>query len=197
MEGQTPSTEACTKLICCNLACWAVLRELPNRDRYRQSVLLGLPSDAIWHAETLFFNPHGVAKFILSRAVQDAGYKVVLTGEGSDEIVAGYPHFRQDLFRNSGKDEPELLHSLRDKNSASHGLLLANGDRPASPVLMERVGYSPAFLEPIRETGRKVADFFTASVPIDTIFSSFLDNVKYRRSIERTTRRQPKFVSLE
>ena len=39
----------------------------------------------IHHAETLCVNAHGVAKYLLSRAVRDAGYKVVLTGEGSDE----------------------------------------------------------------------------------------------------------------
>ena len=37
--------------------------------------------------ETLCINAHGVAKYLLSRAVRDAGYKVVLTGEGSDEIL--------------------------------------------------------------------------------------------------------------
>ena len=42
----------------------------------------------------------------LSRAVRDAGYKVVLTGEGSDEILGGYPHFRRDmlLYDNGGQD---------------------------------------------------------------------------------------------
>ena len=55
-------------------------------------------ADAIWHTETTCINAHGVAKFLLSRAVRDAGYKVVLTGEGSDEILAGYPHFRRDML---------------------------------------------------------------------------------------------------
>jgi Asparagine synthase len=32
-------------------------------------------------------NGHGVSKYLLSRAVRDAGYKVVYTGEGSDEIM--------------------------------------------------------------------------------------------------------------
>ena len=30
--------------------------------------------------------------------MRNAGYKVVLTGEGSDEILAGYPHFRRDML---------------------------------------------------------------------------------------------------
>lgn len=57
---------------------------------------------ALMQAETLCFNAHGVAKFLLSRAVRDAGYKVVLTGEGSDEILAGYVHFRRDLLLYQG-----------------------------------------------------------------------------------------------
>jgi asparagine synthase (glutamine-hydrolysing) len=44
--------------------------------------------DARWHAETLMFNGHGVAEYLLSRAVRDAGIKVVFTGEGTDEILA-------------------------------------------------------------------------------------------------------------
>ena len=54
-------------------------------------------SDAIAQAETLAVNAHGVAKYLLSRAVRDAGFKVVLTGEGSDEILGGYTHFRRDM----------------------------------------------------------------------------------------------------
>ena len=54
--------------------------------------------DAIRHSETLCLNAHGVAKFVLSRAVRDAGYKVVITGEGSDEILGGYPPFRRDML---------------------------------------------------------------------------------------------------
>jgi asparagine synthase (glutamine-hydrolysing) len=58
--------------------------------------------DAILQSETLCVNAHGVAKYLLSRSVRDAGYKVVLTGEGSDEILAGYQHFRRDVVPNNG-----------------------------------------------------------------------------------------------
>ena len=63
-------------------------------------------ADAIAQAETLCVNAHGVAKFLLSCAVRDAGYKVVITGEGSDEILGGYPHFRRDmlLYNREGQD---------------------------------------------------------------------------------------------
>src|ERR1700685_528432 len=71
-----------------------------------QSDLADHFADATWQAETLCVNAHGVAKYLLSRAVRDAGYKVVLTGEGADEILAGYPHFRRDmlLYNVQGQD---------------------------------------------------------------------------------------------
>jgi asparagine synthase (glutamine-hydrolysing) len=54
-------------------------------------------ADAIEQAETLCLNGHGVAKYLLSRVVRDAGFKVVITGEGADEILGGYADFQRDI----------------------------------------------------------------------------------------------------
>jgi asparagine synthase (glutamine-hydrolysing) len=73
---------------------------------------------AIWHAETLGVNLHGVARYLQSKAVHKAGYKVVLSGEGADEILAGYAHTRQDLAlaRSGGAapGAPRGLDAVRD-----------------------------------------------------------------------------------
>jgi asparagine synthase (glutamine-hydrolysing) len=105
-------------------------------------------SDAVWHGETFFANAHCVAKFALSRAVHEAGYKVVLTGEGADEILAGYPHFRLDLSRScSGTEGLALQQSLAASNIVSRGLLLPDDEAPPSPVFLKRLGYVPAWIE--------------------------------------------------
>jgi asparagine synthase (glutamine-hydrolysing) len=70
-------------------------------------------ADAIAHAETLCVNSHGVAKYLLSRAVRKAGFKVVLTGEGSDEILGGYLHFRRDMASPNGNVNPALEGRIR------------------------------------------------------------------------------------
>ena len=51
-------------------------------------------SDAVWHAETIQYNTHGAARYLLSRSVHDAGYKSMLAGEGADEAFFGYEFLR-------------------------------------------------------------------------------------------------------
>jgi asparagine synthase (glutamine-hydrolysing) len=48
--------------------------------------------NSIWHSEIPVINTHGTAKFLLSRAVRTHA-KAVMTGEGADELFAGYPYF--------------------------------------------------------------------------------------------------------
>jgi asparagine synthase (glutamine-hydrolysing) len=47
---------------------------------------------SIWHCEIPVINSHGTAKFLLSRAASEH-VKGVMTGEGADELFAGYPYF--------------------------------------------------------------------------------------------------------
>ncbi len=56
-------------------------------------------ADAVWHAEAIQANAHGVARYILSGEIRRAGYKTVLAGEGADELFAGYEFCRPALLR--------------------------------------------------------------------------------------------------
>ncbi|MEE9140723.1 MAG: asparagine synthase (glutamine-hydrolyzing) [Alphaproteobacteria bacterium] len=55
--------------------------------------------ETIWHAETALFRAAPVPLYLLARGVREAGIKVVLTGEGADEIFLGYDLFKETLFR--------------------------------------------------------------------------------------------------
>ena len=116
-------------------------------------------ADAIWHAESIFINPHVVARYLLSRAVRDDGHRVVLSGEGSDEITGGYAHFRQDmiLHNSQGQDPAEvqrLLKQLHDANQVSKGFLLG-AENDAVPTLKNALGFVPSFLGSRALSGEK------------------------------------------
>jgi asparagine synthase (glutamine-hydrolysing) len=53
--------------------------------------------EAVWKGEMIHYNAHGAARYHLSRAVQREGYKVVIGGEGADELFAGYDFSSQAL----------------------------------------------------------------------------------------------------
>ena len=131
-----------------------------------QSDLADSFGDAITHGETLCLNAHGVAKFVLSRAVREAGYKVVLTGEGSDEILGGYPPFRRDmlLYDNDGQDPEvvrQLLVELDNANPVSRGLLLPDGAQLSLASVRERLGFAPSWMEAYGSTGFKLHALFS------------------------------------
>jgi asparagine synthase (glutamine-hydrolysing) len=112
-------------------------------------------SDAVWHAERPLVNANGVAKFMLSRAVRDAGIKVVLTGEGADEIFAGYPHFRRDLIIQRGGSQHELT-ALADTNQVSRGMLMPDGEGLSTQAVRTALGFVPSWIEAMASAAKKL-----------------------------------------
>ena len=115
-------------------------------------------ADALYYAERPFINAHCVAKYLLSRAVRDSGVRVVLTGEGSDEILAGYPTFRRDLVLfNADSLDPQtaqrLLAELGEANRVSQGLLLPDGSSPALASVRRMLGFVPTLCEIWQQLG--------------------------------------------
>jgi len=118
----------------------------------RQDDLADNFAAATLQSETPCNNGHGVAKYLLSRAVRDAGYKVVLTGEGSDELLGGYAHFRRDVFLyNQDAQNPEavaaLLRELERANPVSRGLLLPHGEGLPLEGVKRLLGFVPSWIE--------------------------------------------------
>lgn len=63
--------------------------------------------NVIWHAERPIVRTAPTPLYLLSRLVRDTNFKVVLTGEGSDEILGGYDIFKEALIRNFWARNPE------------------------------------------------------------------------------------------
>jgi asparagine synthase (glutamine-hydrolysing) len=63
--------------------------------------------EVIWHAETPLMRTAPAPMFLLSKLVRAHGYKVVLTGEGADELLAGYDIFKEAKIRAFCARRPE------------------------------------------------------------------------------------------
>jgi asparagine synthase (glutamine-hydrolysing) len=74
--------------------------------------------EVIWHTEKPVLRTAPAPLFLLSKLVREQGYKVVLTGEGSDEILGGYDIFKEAKIRRfwakypDSKFRPMLLRRL-------------------------------------------------------------------------------------
>lgn len=106
----------------------------------------------LWHTERTIYNTLGVAKLLMSARVRDSGYKVVLTGEGSDELFAGYPSFRRDLFLHGLPQLPaderrQWEAMLGESNALFRGAMLSE-DEIDDPALSAAIGFTPSCLQP-------------------------------------------------
>ncbi|MBN2624308.1 MAG: asparagine synthase (glutamine-hydrolyzing), partial [Acidimicrobiales bacterium] len=68
--------------------------------------IAGALADVVWHCEAPLLRTAPVPLYLLSGLVRDAGMKVVLTGEGADELLAGYSVFKEDRVRRFWARQP-------------------------------------------------------------------------------------------
>lgn len=61
----------------------------------------------VWHAETPLFRSAPTPLFLLSDLVHRDGIKVVMTGEGADEVLLGYDLFREVSIRRFWSRQPD------------------------------------------------------------------------------------------
>lgn len=106
----------------------------------------------VWHAERSFYNTLGVAKNLMSRRVRECGYKSVVTGEGADELFAGYPAFKRDMILHglgdlSEAERQEYRDAMDRSNKLFKGAILA--EEPLShPAFEELCGFTPSWIQP-------------------------------------------------
>jgi asparagine synthase (glutamine-hydrolysing) len=87
----------------------------------------------IWHSETPILRTAPAPMLMLSNLVRDNNIKVVVTGEGSDEILGGYDIFKEAIIKKFWSSQP---------NSTIRPLLL----KKLYPYLSQMKDLTPAML---------------------------------------------------
>jgi asparagine synthase (glutamine-hydrolysing) len=122
-----------------------------------QDDLISAIPEAVYYSEGLSINGHLAGKFLLNKAIRGAGFKVALTGEGADEVLAGYPHLREDILHSADKsglrDDLKALYRSNDKLA---GVFLAHGDTLDTTAVEKALGYLPSFLKAKASLGFRV-----------------------------------------
>ena len=141
-------------------------------------------SDAVAFSEGLAINGHLTAKYLLSRAIRRSGFKAVLSGEGSDEILGGYAHLRRDHFLDPASDLADSAASvaaLTAGNTVMAGIHLAEGAALDLGAVERALGFVPSFLGAKATLGHRMrgllARDFTAEFagcdPYETFLAKF------------------------
>lgn len=63
--------------------------------------------DTVWHNEQVTCDLNTVGKWALSKLPRDLGFKVILSGEGADEVFAGYHWFLGDFLMEADLSRPQ------------------------------------------------------------------------------------------
>ena len=121
--------------------------------------------ETLWHTERTIYNTLAVAKLLMSRHVNASSYKVVMTGEGSDELFGGYPAFRRDMFLHgldslSSTEKANWQSLLSESNALFTGSMLAE-KQVDDPALHFTVGFTPSCLQPWLACGDLVPDLLS------------------------------------
>ncbi len=97
--------------------------------------------EVIWHTETPILRTSPAPLFLLSKLVREHEYKVVMTGEGADEFLAGYNIFKEALIRQFWAKDPEssIRPLLLKKLYPYIGDLSRSGDAYLSAFFGERL----------------------------------------------------------
>ena len=90
-------------------------RSIHNEIIFDWAEIVDRLSQMIYHCECPVRESYNTCSMALSAAAKNAGVKVILTGEGADELFAGYVGYRFDSFRDRESKSYDLETALEDE----------------------------------------------------------------------------------
>jgi len=100
------------------------------------------------------------------KEMKKAGIRVSLSGEGSDELLLGYPHFKLDLDNSSANIE---------KNAYLSGLQTPDKESLSTALIQKELGFVPKFLEAKYSMGLKLQNEVLNSEYVSSMYDPIKD----------------------
>ena len=88
---------------------WEASKFLHTQHSYEECTYRNIAEvfpEVVWHTEQPILRTAPAPMFLLARLVRQNGFKVVLTGEGADEMFGGYDIFKEAKIRHFWKRNP-------------------------------------------------------------------------------------------
>lgn len=153
--------------------------------------------DVVWHAEKPMLRTAPIPMFLLSKKVKESGVKVVLTGEGADEVFAGYDIFREAEVRKAMATDPDNVSRINQMISELYPWM---GDK----MLTSSTDYLRMFFgdgsrnyqdphfshEPRWKASGKVQTFFSNDIKSSAMQAYAVEALRTHRNNELLTRAQ-------
>jgi asparagine synthase (glutamine-hydrolysing) len=122
--------------------------------------------EVVWHAEVPLMRTAPAPMFMLSKLVRESGFKVVLTGEGADEFLAGYDIFKESQVRQFWARQPgsKIRPRLLEKLYADIPALSRNGDSSRTAFFRQGLADvdSPVYSHALRwHNNKRTCRFFS------------------------------------
>ncbi len=138
----------------------------------RQDDLADHFADAIWHAETLCFNAHGVAKFVLSAApcatpaTRSSSPVRAPTRSSAATRTSGATCCSTTTADRTRRPSSDCSEQLERANPVSRGLLLPDGQTISTEGVRTILGFTPSWIEATSATALQAArDAVAATSP--------------------------------
>lgn len=143
-----------------------------------QKDMLHAFSKSVYHSEGFAINGHLSATHLLNKAIKNAGFKVALSGQGSDEIFMGYSHLKKDYI-----DFGKLIHSDFNKESSYiSGFQIPDGKTFDLPKIKNLFQFVPTWLSAKSSMAMKLSDMWSEQfqsycVPESIFIEDFLSSL--------------------
>lgn len=134
-----------------------------------QDMIEAIPM-SVYHAEGLSINGHIGAKYILNQEIRKNGFKVALSGEGSDEIFMGYSHLKQDYLTYNALNNME--------KSYLKGFQLPDDNMLDLSILQEKNGFIPTWIKAKSSMAYKFRNLWHDNFKYDDIYEKIIPDLK-------------------